>query len=101
MLMDAPITVEFGVKLSESRTIHEGMLLKCSKKLQGVYNKAQQYRKSYAKCKKLSEEVESLIMKEMTVEDVQKGETEQEVGLAHHVHNTYHGSAEMHRPWCY
>lgn len=39
--MDTPITIEYGDKLRESGTIHQGMLLTRSTKLQGLYAKAQ------------------------------------------------------------
>jgi hypothetical protein len=82
--MNDPVTIEYGIDLGERRTIHEGMLLNSSKKLQNLYEKAQHIRKGYAKCKKISDEVEDYIMQELTSKHVQEDDTEQQVRLLFH-----------------
>jgi hypothetical protein len=86
--MNDPVTIEYGTDLSERRTIHEGMLLNSSQKLQNLYAKAQNTRKGYAKCKKISDQVEDYIMQELTTKNVQEDDTEQQVRLVYHNHST-------------
>jgi hypothetical protein len=96
MLMNDPVTIEYGIDLGERRTIHEGMLLNSSKKLQNLYDKAQHIRKGYAKCKKISDQVEDYIMQELTSEDVQESDTERQVRLVFHNPSTRASYCRMH-----
>jgi hypothetical protein len=96
MLMNDPVTIEYGIDLGERRTIHEGMLLHSSQKLRNLYANAQHTRKGYARCKKISDQVEDYIMQELTPKDVQEDDTEQQVRLVFHNPSTRASYCQMH-----
>jgi hypothetical protein len=85
MLMDNTITIEYGEDLSETGTIHEGMLLNCSEKLQTLFTKARPLRKSYATCKKMYEKIEFCLMHQSSSKYDMEKETEAEVCFLNHL----------------